>query len=50
MGHPDLGVRQEGSGPVSYRLVSRMGSTASLLGFTVLVTVLAACGLTRLVP
>jgi len=35
---------------VNYRLVSRMGSTGSLLGFTVLVTMLAVCGLTGLVP
>jgi hypothetical protein len=31
---------------VSYRLLAQIGSTGSLAGFTVLVTALAACGLT----
>jgi hypothetical protein len=35
---------------VSYRLLAPIGSTGSLLGFTVLVTILAACGLSGLVP
>lgn len=35
---------------MSYRLYMRIGSTGSLAGFTLLVTVLAACGLTGLVP
>lgn len=34
---------------MSYRLVAQIGSTGSLLSFTLLVTILAACGLTRLV-
>lgn len=32
------------------RVQARIGSTGSLVGFTVLVTALAACGLTGLVP
>jgi hypothetical protein len=32
------------------RFFSQIGGTRSLLGFTVLVTILAACGLTGLVP
>jgi hypothetical protein len=35
---------------VSYRLLERIGSTGSLLVFTVLVTILAVCGLSGLVP
>ena len=45
-----MGILQEGRGSVSYRLVARIGSTGSLLAFTLLVTILAACGLTGLVP
>lgn len=45
-----MGVRQEGRGSVSNRLFAQIGSTGSLLGFMVLVTILAACGLTALVP
>jgi hypothetical protein len=35
---------------MSYRLFAQIGGTGSLLGFTVLVTVPAACGLMGLVP
>ncbi len=45
-----MGVRQERRGPVSHRLFAQIGNTGSLLGFTMLVTILAACGLTGLVP
>jgi hypothetical protein len=35
---------------VSYGLRARIGGTGSLLGFTVLVTAMAVCGLTGLLP
>jgi|FEC22Drversion2_1045045.scaffolds.fasta_scaffold01136_24 hypothetical protein len=35
-------------GPMSYRLFTQIGSTGSLLGFTVLVAALRPYGLTRL--
>lgn len=35
---------------MSYGLRARIGGTGSLLVFTVLVTILASCGLTGLVP
>jgi hypothetical protein len=35
---------------VSYGLFAQIGSTESLLGFTLMVTILAACGLLGLVP
>ncbi|KZB99354.1 hypothetical protein AU375_04430 [Methylobacterium radiotolerans] len=33
-----------------YRLYMRIGSTGSLAGFTLLVTILTACGFSGLVP
>ena len=36
--------------PVRNRLRMRIGGTGSLLGFTLLVTILAACGLSGLIP
>lgn len=45
-----MGVRQDGRGPLSYRLVAQIGSTGSLLGFTLIVTMLAASGFAGLVP
>lgn len=35
---------------MSHGFFAQIGSTGSLLGFTVLVTILAACGLSGLVP
>ena len=43
-------VRQDGRRPLSYWLVAQIGSTGSLLGFTLIVTMLAVCGFARLVP
>ena len=50
LGNSGLGIRSEGCSPVSRRFLAPIGGTGSLVGFTVLVTALAACGLTGLVP
>ncbi len=50
MGHPDLGVRQEGSRPLRRRLWMRIESLEALIGLAVVVTGLAACGLAGVIP
>ena len=50
MGHPGLGVREEGGTVMKRQLLAPIGGTGSLTGFTVIVMALAVCGLVGLVP
>lgn len=50
MRHSDPPKHHKRRGSISYWFSVQVGSTGALLGFTVLVTILAACGLSGLVP